>query len=83
MRTLRTVVSARTSFANTPESDQLARVMHDVTVSLAESTVEVVRISATDPGEAIDIVGRIPSAEYLALPRIPDVDAEPNPTPGM
>lgn len=83
MRTLRTVVSAHTSFANTPESDQLQRVMHDVAVNLASGGVEVVRVSATDPGEAIDLVGRIPDAEYLALPRVPDVYAEPNPTPGM
>lgn len=62
-------VSAHTSFPNTPESDRLPEVDHDVTVRLSHAE-EVVRIQASDPLVAIDKVNSLDFTAYHNLRRV-------------
>jgi hypothetical protein len=66
-------VSAHTSHPNTPETDRDRTVEHDVMVVGADGMRETVRLHATDPMNAIDLVRwMVGSPAYAALPRVPE-----------
>lgn len=65
-----TPVSAGTSFPNTPESDMRPTVACDVDVKLADGSTEVVRLFASDPGEALDKVRGMSEETFKALARV-------------
>lgn len=66
-----TPISAGTSFPNTPESDLQPFVAHDVNVGLADGSTVTVRISAADPGEALDKVRAMSADAFSKLQRVP------------
>lgn len=71
MKNSHTPIGAGTSFTNTPESDKLQFVAHDVDVELADGSQVTVRISATDPGHAIDKVRDMSADAFSRLERVP------------
>lgn len=52
------VISASTTYPNTPETDLLPRVMHTVSYTDGQQVKEM-QVNATDPLDALDIVRRL------------------------
>jgi hypothetical protein len=67
---MRHAYAAHTSYPNTPETDKLPEVDHDVTVKLGDGREEVVRIGASDPLVAIDKVNSLDDVAYNNLRRV-------------
>lgn len=65
-------ISACTSNPNTPASDLLPAVDHDVTVVRPDGRQEVVRLCAACPMTAMDLIHAMDMAEFNALPRVPN-----------
>jgi hypothetical protein len=64
---------AHTTNPNTPESDKLPKVLHDVTVKITvidRAYEEVVRIMSQAPDTAIREINDMSDADYLALERV-------------
>ena len=72
---MRNVLCSHTTNPNTPESDKLPEVLHDVRVRIPDEEFEgctkivTVQIMARDPGYAIDKVKAMSDEEFNALPR--------------
>lgn len=65
------VISACTSFPNSPESDLQPQVWHDVNVLLADGQQVTVRLMAADPFVAGDRIKAMTDEQVAALPRAP------------
>ena len=63
------VVGAHVSRPNTPESDGLPEVEHDVAVALSSRSTEIVRVFAACPMAAIEKVRTMSAIEYSTLHR--------------
>lgn len=63
-------ISAHTSYPNTPESDQLPEVLHDVCVEVQGGTHEIVRLMAVCPMDAIERVREMSAEDYAQLQRV-------------
>lgn len=71
---MRNVLCSHTTNPNTPESDKLPEVLHDVRVRVTDgrgpgTKIITVRVMARDPGYAIDKVKAMSDEEFNALPR--------------
>lgn len=62
------IVSAHTVYPNTPETDLMPQVLHQVGVNVNGTHLEV-RLMARDPLDAGDIVRDMSEQEIEALPR--------------
>jgi hypothetical protein len=77
-------VASSVSFPNTPESDAMAEVWNDVTVVIDEndrSQDEVVRVLASDPYRAIEMVRDMSEDAFQALDRLPVAPDRVRPKP--
>ena len=64
---------AHTTYPNTPETDKLPKVFHDVTVRISvigAAYEETVRLMSQAPDTAIREVNEMNDADYLALERV-------------
>ncbi len=68
------VLSAYTSFPNTPETDKQPLVMHDV---ILRDEVKPVRVMASDPIGAIDKVNAMTDEEVASLERVEGISLVP------
>lgn len=66
--------AAYVSHPNTPESDLQRFVEHDVCVKMDGGGEFVVRLMATDPGDAIDKINAMPTSYVARMKRIEEGD---------
>jgi hypothetical protein len=70
MPSFRTSLRAKCSSSNSPETDRMSEVLHDVSVRNEEGIFETVRLMAADPLDAMDRVRIMDTSLYNSLPRV-------------